>query len=78
MARVYARLRRGVRERGLKNILVTAGYVNARPLACLLPYIDAANVDLKSFSDDIYRSVSGVRLAPVLHTLKVCSMPACG
>lgn len=58
------------RERGLKNILVTAGYVNARPLACLLPYIDAANVDLKSFSDDIYRSVSGVRLAPVLHTLK--------
>lgn len=58
------------RERGLKNILVTAGYVNARPLAGLLPYVDAANVDLKSFSDDIYRSVSGVRLAPVLHTLK--------
>lgn len=58
------------RERGLKNILVTAGYVNARPLDGLLPYIDAANVDLKSFSDDIYRSVSGVRLAPVLHTLK--------
>lgn len=58
------------RERGLKNILVTAGYVNASPQACLLPYIDAANVDLKSFSDDIYRSVSGVRLAPVLHTLK--------
>lgn len=57
-------------ERGLKNILVTAGYVNPRPLAALLPYIDAANVDLKSFSDDIYRSVSGIRLAPVLNTLR--------
>lgn len=65
-------------ERGLKNILVTAGYVNARPLAGLLPYIDAANVDLKSFSDDIYRSVSAVRLALSCIRSKVCSMPACG
>lgn len=55
---------------GLKNILVTAGYINSRPLADLLPYVDAANVDLKSFSDDIYRAVSGVRLAPVLNTLE--------
>lgn len=58
------------RERGIKNILVTAGYVSARPLADLLPYVDAANVDLKSFSDNIYRTVSGARLNPVLHTLE--------
>lgn len=56
-------------EQGLWNILVTAGYVNPQPLADLLPYIDAANVDLKSFSDDIYRRVSGGRLQPVLDTI---------
>ena len=39
-------------EAGLWNILVTAGYVNQEPLADLLPYLDAANIDLKSFSDD--------------------------
>ena len=55
---------------GLKNILVTAGYVNPRPLADLLPYIDAANVDLKAFSDEVYRSVCHARLAPVLATLE--------
>jgi pyruvate formate lyase activating enzyme len=38
-------------------------------LADLLPYIDAANVDLKSFSDDIYRRVSGGHLQPVLDTI---------
>lgn len=61
---------RACRERGLKNVLVTAGYVNEKPLDDLLPYIDAANVDLKSFSDDIYRSVSHAHLAPVLRTLQ--------
>lgn len=61
---------RACRKAGLKNVLVTAGYVNEKPLADLLPYIDAANVDLKSFSDDVYRSVSHARLAPVLRTLE--------
>ena len=46
-------------EKGLWNILVTAGYVCQEPLADLLPYLDAANIDLKSFSDDIYQRVSG-------------------
>ena len=49
-------------EAGLWNILVTAGYVCQEPLADLLPYLDAANIDLKSFSDDIYKKVSGGRL----------------
>ena len=56
-------------EAGLWNILVTAGYVCQRPLADLLPYLDAANIDLKSFSDDLYRRVSGGRLQPVLDTI---------
>ncbi len=56
-------------EAGLWNILVTAGYVNQEPLADLLPFLDAANIDLKSFSDDIYQRVSGGRLQPVLDTI---------
>jgi pyruvate formate lyase activating enzyme len=56
-------------EAGLWNILVTAGYVCQEPLKDLLPYLDAANVDLKSFSDDIYMRVSGGHLQPVLDTI---------
>ena len=56
-------------EAGLWNILVTAGYVCQEPLADLLHYLDAANVDLKSFSDDIYNKVSGGHLQPVLDTI---------
>lgn len=55
-------------EAGLWNILVTAGYVCQEPLKNLLPYLDAANIDLKSFSDDIYMKVSGGHLQPVLDT----------
>ena len=56
-------------EAGLWNILVTAGYVCQEPLADLLPYLDAANIDLKSFSGDIYMKVSGGHLQPVLDTI---------
>ncbi len=56
-------------EAGLWNILVTAGYVCQEPLADLLPYLDAANIDLKSFSDAIYRRVSGGNLSTVLDTI---------
>ena len=56
-------------EKGLWNIFVTAGYVCQEPLANLLPYLDAANIDLKSFSDDIYQRVNGGHLAPVLDTI---------
>ena len=56
-------------EHGLWNILVTAGYVCQEPLHDLLPFLDAANIDVKSFSDDLYRLVNGARLAPVLDTI---------
>ena len=56
-------------EHGLWNILVTAGYVCQEPLKDLLPWLDAANIDLKSFSDDIYRKVSGGDLQTVLNTI---------
>ena len=56
-------------DAGLWNILVTAGYVCRDPLNDLLPFLDAANVDLKAFSDDFYRNVCGGRLQPVLDTI---------
>lgn len=59
------------REAGIKNVLVTAGYINEEPLRNFCKYIDAANVDLKSFSNEIYLKLNGGKLEPVLNTLKV-------
>ena len=56
-------------EKGLWNILVTAGYVEEDPLNDLIPYIDAANIDLKYFSDERYQKVSGAHLDVVLRTI---------
>lgn len=55
---------------GQKVALVTNGYVNLAPLEELLPYVDAANVDLKSLDDSFYRSLCEARLHPVLASLK--------
>ncbi|MBF0445535.1 MAG: AmmeMemoRadiSam system radical SAM enzyme [Magnetococcales bacterium] len=58
-------------HRGLKNVLVTAGYVNETPLRQLCKNLDAANVDLKAFDDNFYRQVCGATLKPVLDALVV-------
>jgi len=56
-------------QRGLKNIFVTNGYMTAEALALVRPYLDAANVDLKAFSEDFYGTYCGARLEPVKQTL---------
>jgi pyruvate formate lyase activating enzyme len=58
------------RFEGLKNVMVSNGYINTNPLKELLNYMDAFNIDLKGFSDDFYRNFTGATLAPVLETLK--------
>ena len=58
------------RQEGIKNVLVTAGYIHDEPLRNWCKYIDAARVDLKSFSNDIYMKLSAGALQPVLDTLK--------
>jgi len=58
-------------EAGLRNVLVTAGYINEKPLRELCRFIDGANVDLKAFDDRFYREVCDGSLAPVLHALEV-------
>jgi pyruvate formate lyase activating enzyme len=58
------------RERGIKAIAVTAGYMCAEPRAEFYAHMDAANVDLKSFNDDFYHRVCAAHLDPVLDTLR--------
>ena len=58
------------RAKGIKNIFVSNGYINEEPLKKLAPYLDAANIDLKSFSDATYMKLNGGKLQPVLDTLK--------
>lgn len=57
------------REKGLKNIFVTNGYMTPETLGMIAPRLDAANVDLKSFRDDFYRKQCGAHLQPVLDSL---------
>lgn len=56
-------------EKGLKNVLVTAGYINEKPMRELYRHVDAANIDLKSMSEQFYREVCGGTLKPVLNCL---------
>jgi pyruvate formate lyase activating enzyme len=58
------------RERGLRTVAVTAGYVCPGPRAEFYRHMDAANVDLKAMSEDFYRQVCAGHLEPVLHTLR--------
>ncbi|MBN1232765.1 MAG: AmmeMemoRadiSam system radical SAM enzyme, partial [Candidatus Coatesbacteria bacterium] len=56
------------RASGLKNVLVTNGYINEEPLNSLLPYIDAINLDIKSMNPDFYKNICKGNLEPVLRT----------
>lgn len=56
---------------GIKNIIKSNGYVNEEPLRKLCTVIDAANIDLKAFSESAYLKLSGGKLQPVLNSLKV-------
>jgi pyruvate formate lyase activating enzyme len=56
-------------EKKIRNIMVSNGYINPEPLEKLLPYIDAANIDLKAFDSTIHLKLTGGKLQPVLDTL---------
>jgi len=57
-------------ERGLKTVAVTAGYIAEKPREEFFRHMDAANVDLKAFTEDFYRKLCTGRLASVLETLE--------
>jgi len=58
------------REQGVKSVAVTAGYINPDPRAEFYAEMDAANVDLKCFSEDFYQRLCAGHLQPVLETLQ--------
>ena len=57
------------KQAGLSNVFVTNGYMTRQALETIKPYLDAANVDLKSFRDASYKSMCKARLQPVLDTI---------
>jgi pyruvate formate lyase activating enzyme len=65
----YEIARQAHRE-GIKNIFVTNGYMTEDALKMIQPYLDAANVDLKSFREKFYKEVCGATLTPILENLK--------
>jgi pyruvate formate lyase activating enzyme len=59
------------KENHIRTVCVTNGYINQAPLEELLNYMDAFNIDLKSFSDGFYRKICGGKLEPVLNAIKM-------
>ena len=59
------------RKEGFRNVLVTAGYINPQPWKKLLEYTDAANIDLKFISDDLYRRICSGTLKPIQNALVI-------
>ncbi|MEI8216351.1 MAG: AmmeMemoRadiSam system radical SAM enzyme [Eubacteriales bacterium] len=62
-------------QKKLKTVLVTNGFINEKPLLELLPFIDAMNIDLKSFSPSFYKKIGGL-IEPVKRTIEI-SAKAC-
>ena len=58
------------RQSGIRNIIVSCGSIEERPLLDLAPFVDAAHVDLKGFDDETYRRLNSGKLQPILNTLK--------
>ncbi|MDW7773911.1 MAG: AmmeMemoRadiSam system radical SAM enzyme [Desulfobulbaceae bacterium] len=58
------------RDRGLRNIFVTNGFMTEKALVTIAPWLDAANVDLKAWQEKYYRDVCRGRLKPVLETIR--------
>jgi len=58
-------------DKGLKNVVVSNGYINPLPLKEALPWLDAFNIDLKAFTKDFYRKYTKGSLSPVQESLKI-------
>lgn len=61
------------KEKGLKNVLVTNGFITEEPLKKLLPYIDAMNIDVKAFTTKFYRDICKGNLSDIKKTLEIAA-----
>ncbi len=62
-----------VKDKGLKNVLVTNGYLNEKPFREILPLIDALNIDLKSMDESFYKKICKGKLEPVLRNIEIAA-----
>jgi len=60
----------GIHKMGMKNVMVSNGFINQEPLRQLMKHIDAFNIDLKSFENEFYKKHTHSELHPVLETIK--------
>lgn len=58
------------RKKGLLNVFVTNGFMSLKALDMIHPYLDACNVDLKSFNDEFYKKICKGRLSPILDSIE--------
>jgi pyruvate formate lyase activating enzyme len=63
-------------QQGLKNVLVTNGSINPKPLSELLPHIDALNIDVKAFNQQFYRDICAGSLEHVKQTVEITAKEA--
>lgn len=62
---------RRAREAGLKNVVISAGFINPEPLRALCAAVDAIKIDLKGYDEEFYRKICGAELKPVLEAIRV-------
>ncbi len=60
-------------QNGLKNVVVTNGFINKEPLGDLIKYVDAFSVDLKAYTNEFYKTLVNAKLEPVKETIKQIS-----
>lgn len=58
-------------KKGIKNVFVTNGYITKQALKEIAPYLDSANIDLKSMREEFYREICGAQLQPVLDSISL-------
>lgn len=58
------------KKKGLRTVLVSNGYINSEPLAEIISFTDAFNIDLKAFNQEFYKKLTGAELEPVKNSLK--------
>jgi pyruvate formate lyase activating enzyme len=58
------------KQAGLTTMAISNGFINEKPLLELIDFVDAFNIDLKAFDENIYKTLCGAKLEPVLNTIK--------
>ena len=61
------------KEKGLKTVMVTNGFIRPEPLEELLSFVDAFNIDVKAFNAEFYKKICGGDLAAVKQTVEMCA-----